>query len=292
MTWILGGLAVLFRPDLLTDSILTMLVIVQISTSSLVSLCMYLFLMLQLYHIFQGTAYAASKYKYIFAHGTNIAFICFSISLLIMDSDTFFADIYLVLISIGFAELLYTLHYNLYLMVLHQRQTIVDNESHFHSTSKATHEHKLTQIRKHGILAFFIVFANLCLIISSLVAIYLRHMSVHQALQNVCYVVYVIVVCLCVNGGPLCMYLALDGNAKLYQNVCACFDVRLQTACNVIAQNRLNRQDSSVRMQEFDTFGAEPMVEDDEDDGTFADKERISVHLAVDSEAQYPSLYV
>ncbi len=218
------------------------------------SILTYLFLLFRVYFTFKESMYEIKKCT-IYLHSTNIA----SMSLLLVSFlgtytewfDFILFSLWLTSLSIGYTHLLYLFNHNLFLLVLSQRQTIINDEKNIELNQRQIN--LLCTIRKHTILGFFMVLSSLTYLaangpsINSLDKIN----SAPWIKDGVMYLVASINF-ISLNTSPFLVYLGFNMNRKLYSKLCSFCDKKCKNICIRLTEKNLDDQDRYVDMNEIE----------------------------------------
>lgn len=139
----------------------------------------------------------------------------------------------LFIIYCGYAHLLYIFNHNLFLLVLSQRQTII-NEQDIELNHRQIH--LLSTIRKHTILAGLIIMSEVLYLIISISGIisYSGH-YIWWYLHGICLLIFV-------NAPAISIYLGFSANQGIYRKLCGVCDDKCKAFCLRLTARRLNKQ--------------------------------------------------
>ena len=205
----------------------------------------YIYLLFRIQNTFNETTYKI-KSGIIYLHLINITFIFISVCILwfLLRTDrpkfiTYSPIILVVLLIVGYIDLLYTFNHNLFLLVLSQTTDIELNER----------QHTLLNtIRKHSILAGFMLFTSFTLIILLFLISYYRSKYGYaiSATPNIIGTLWAFSFFIFVNTGPLCIYLGFEMNRNLYNKLCGLCDKKCENICISVVEKRLKKQSQTA----------------------------------------------
>lgn len=206
----------------------------------LTTYCIYFILVLRVYYTFQNSIYEFERYK-IYVHAANCAvMVILNIILLIFVqsiSGYYIFVLWIILLTIGYVHLLYVFNHNLFLLVLTQRQTIVNNKQELNERQIKL----LTTIRKHTILGSYIVFVNVMFGLFIIMISSIAQNKVNEVGFVLIYFGFVICWFSFLLVGPLCIYLGYGQNQELYMKCCRLCDNKCKNICIEFAERKINQ---------------------------------------------------
>ena len=197
----------------------------------------YILLISRVYYTFHGTMYQVKKCTlvshmiiFLIVLGLNITFLVSTATVL-----TWVYYAWCILMMIGYGHLLYLFNYNLFQLVLSQRQTVVMEENN--DTPKVSLNGRqlnlLSTIRKHTLLGTFMVFSNFLIF-----SFYILQISVASVIFIYCNQASMFIF---VATSPICIYLGFMQSRKSYQRCCYLCDKKCRTVCHGLAMRRMNQ---------------------------------------------------
>ena len=207
-------------------------------------LCVYTFLLYRISKTFDGTMYQVNT-KLLYLHSINMfimAAIFITDSIFDYDGDIIYSYLSVVfiltLLIIGYGHLLYTFNHNLFLLVLSQRQTVVNPTLDIELNQRQIK--LLRTIRKHSILAFYMLLTSLTMIITFLLVSFMGYdENISITNRNIIWGIHILNVAAFLNIGPLCIYLGFEINKNFYQKMWGLCDRKCDNICTSLAENRL-----------------------------------------------------
>ena len=210
----------------------------------------YIYLLFKIKNTFNETVYQI-KSRIIYLHIINITFIFSSFCIiffiltfsrntvktgLILHSSLFF------LLTIGYIHLLFTFNHNLFLLVLSQRQIISKSKKNIELNER---QHALLEtIRKHSILACFMIFISFAFVIMAIVVS--RYYDGYQYENIIIQYLWIITLFIFMNTGPLCIYLGFTMNRNMYTKLCGVCDKKCKNLCITMAEKKLNKKSTKA----------------------------------------------
>ena len=219
----------------------------------------YIFLLLRIRNTFKETIFEI-KSRIIYLHIINITFIYISFCIIyfvLNDSRNavrtgmILHSFLFLLLTIGYIHLLYTFNHNLFLLVLSQRQERANPQKNI-ELNDIQHE-LLTTIRKHSILAGFMISISFVFLIMIFVT---SSHNGYKSENNLIFVesLWVLTLFIFMNTGPLCIYLGFGMNQDLYTKLCGLCDKKCKNICISMVEKRLNKQCQTAPDIELETI--------------------------------------
>lgn len=216
-----------------------------------VALSTYMFLLFRLYYTFNDTLYQTKKYIF-YCHGLNLILLLIVIAIFIIlpQPGLEISIIWIVLLSIGYAQLLFSFNYNLFLLALSQRKTIINEQQLIHNNKELTDKQMrlLSTIRKHTILGCIMMICNVLYVGSMLLLyqyVYSDRLDTFTA-WKICMAMYLVLWSIFANGAPISIYLGFTVNVNTYICICGPCDRKCDTFCLRMAQKSLNQQNTYI----------------------------------------------
>lgn len=213
------------------------------------SLFIYSFLLFRIYYTFKQSIYEMQRFI-IYLHTINIALIFLSLILTIFSGYALL--LWIILLTIGYIHLLYLFNDNLFVLMLSQKDTMLNE----YKTSELSERqiNILSTIRKHTILGVFIVVSNLLLIGVYLLLFVIPMMTLTDTMTYVVLCIVNFIAYIFITVAPLCIYLGFQKNQKLYLKICGVCDGKCKDLCIRFTERKLDIQDNDSDQLQMSYF--------------------------------------
>lgn len=212
--------------------------------NSVVAALLYGFMMMRLYQTFKETMYEVKR-GFLYCHGINIIYVAigglFFPYVLLQDDlanieKVVFIIIILMPFTVGLGLLIYSFNHKLFQLVLLQRQTLLNSNEE--QDLNARQLKMLKTIRKHTILGFFIVLAQLILAFTG-VLIY----GISGAQSNQKTILYWMITDIAIIMETTSLFIGFSDNNQKYLCLCKYCDKWCTDICINIASKEMNATD-------------------------------------------------